>query len=492
MPATTFTPPTHPLPPRHRAGRSEVLAAVLDPTRLPTAPAVALQVVNAASQPDCEPSEIVALLALDSALCGKLLRAVNSCIYGLKQPIASVARAVHVLGLNTVRSLALGLSLPAVKVGRGADQATRDYWMSSVGGAIIARELAVLTRRSNPDDDLVAGLLRDLGELLLRQMFPEAWVRHVAYYGEALVEDPCGAEIASFGIDHADVTAEILQQWKLPADVVEPIRYHHQPELAVAATKVQQNRAELLQFANYLVQLDRVAQNPDLLARVMTTAKERFHLPRTALVGFLQAVAPKIEAFASVLNQDIGQCPDYATVLAAGAQELVNLTVETSRTRMSGPPPMMTQRVGAPNRSAARPQPAGPADSTPPPSYCDAKGLPDFRPEFAQKLPECGCRLGGYELRSLLGRGAMGVVFKAFEPSLQRFVALKVLAPELTASGSARQRFAREARVAASIQHDNVVAIYAVREAAGVTYLAMEYVKGSCLEARVEQHGALP
>ncbi|QEG28810.1 Serine/threonine-protein kinase PrkC [Gemmata obscuriglobus] len=491
MSASISTPPLNPLPPRHRAGRNEVLAAVLDPTRLPTAPAVALQVVNAASKSDCEPSEIVALLALDSALCGKLLRAVNSCIYGLKQPIASVARAVHVLGLNTVRSLALGLSLPAVKVGRGADQMTRDYWMSSVGGAIIARELAVLTRRSSPDDDLVAGLLRDLGELLLRQMFPDAWLRHVAYYGEGLVEDPCGAEVASFGIDHADVTAEILQQWKLPADIVEPIRYHHQPELATAASKVQQNRAELLQFSNYMVHLDRVAQNPDLLARVMMTAKERFHLPRTALVAFLQSVAPKIEAFASVLNQDIGQCPDYATVLAAGAQELVNLTVETSRTRMSGPSASHRTPAPPPSRSTARTQ-ALPDDSTPPPTHCDVKGLPDFRPEFAKKLPECGCRLGGYELRSLLGRGAMGVVFKAFEPSLHRFVAIKVLAPELTASASARARFAREARVAASIQHENAVGIYAVREAAGVTYLAMEYVRGSCLEARVEQHGPLP
>lgn len=485
MPTITSAPTATLLPPRQRAGRAEVLAAVLDPTRLPTAPAVALQVVNAASQQDCEPSEIVSLLALDSALCGKLLRAVNSCIYGLKQPIASVARAVHVLGLNTVRSLALGLSLPAVKVGRGADQATRDYWMSSVGGAIIARELAVLTRRSCPDDDLVAGLLRDLGELLLRQMFPEAWVKHLAYYGEALVEDPCGAEIASFGIDHADVTAEILQQWKLPLDIVEPIRYHHQPQLAVAGTKVQQNRAELLQFASYLVHLDQVAQHQELLERVLQTARERFHLPRPALVAFLQNVAPKIEAFAAVLNQDIGQCPDYATVLAAGAAELVNLTVENSRSRMSGP-----VRVGGPNRSAARTYTA-PTDPTPlPPS--SVAGLTDFRPEFVQKLPDGGCRLGGYELHSQLGRGAMGVVFKAFEPSLHRFVAIKVLAPELTASNSARQRFAREARVAASIQHDNVVAIYTVREAAGVTYLAMEYVQGSCLEARVEQHGPLP
>jgi serine/threonine protein kinase len=86
----------------------------------------------------------------------------------------------------------------------------------------------------------------------------------------------------------------------------------------------------------------------------------------------------------------------------------------------------------------------------------------------------------------------MGVVFKAFEPSLQRHVALKMLAPELVASPDARQRFASEARVAASIQNENVVGIYAVNEFAGISYLAMEYVDGGCLEARVQEHGPLP
>jgi eukaryotic-like serine/threonine-protein kinase len=100
--------------------------------------------------------------------------------------------------------------------------------------------------------------------------------------------------------------------------------------------------------------------------------------------------------------------------------------------------------------------------------------------------------LGSYELKALLGRGAMGVVFKALEPSLQRHVAIKVLAPELAASPAARERFAREARVAASIQHPNVTTIFAVRELDGFTYLAMEYVEGACLEAVVKSGGPMP
>jgi eukaryotic-like serine/threonine-protein kinase len=468
---------------------------VLDSSRLPTPPAVALQVVNAASKPNCDPNEIVSILALDPALCGKLLKAVNSCLYGLKQPVSSVARAVQVLGLNTVRSLALGLSLPAVKVGRTADEGVREYWMSSVSGAIIARELAALTRRPCPDDDLVAGLLRDLGEVLLRQAFLDVWPKHLLCQADRIIGDPCGAELESFGIDHADVGAELLRGWKLPEDIVEPIRHHHRPAQLTAGSKVQQDRAELLCFASQLTQLDAVAQRPELLERLLATAHDRFKLTQPALVEFLQRVAPKVEAFAGVLNQDIGQCPDFAATLAAGAAELVNLTVATSRDRLSG-----TMRSAATMRipgSVTQPPPSAarthmaPVNATPMPAPAGGP-MPEFRPEFAEQLPPGGCRLGGYELVSILGRGAMGVVFKAFEPSLHRHVAIKMLAPALATTEGARQRFTREARVAAAIQHENVVTVYAVRESAGMTYLAMEYVRGTCLETRIEQHGPMP
>ncbi|QJW99091.1 protein kinase domain-containing protein [Frigoriglobus tundricola] len=485
MPATLSDPPTATA---GRASRAELLAIVLDPARLPTPPAVALQVVNTASRPDCDPGEIVAFLSLDAALCGKLLKAVNSCLYGLKQPVASVGRAVQVIGLKMVRSLALGLSLPAVKVGRGTEQGMRGYWLSSVGGAIIARELAVLVRRPNPDDDLVAGLLRDLGEVLLRQAFPAEWSAHVARHAGRLVDDPCGAELESFGIDHADVTAELLRGWKLPNDLVAPIRHHHRPAL-LAANKAHADRGELLQFASYLVHVNAVAQRPELLSQVLTVARDRFGLSQTALVEFLQRVTPKIESFAAVLNQDIGQCPDFASILAAGATELVNLTVESNRERLSGTVRVPTPRKIAPPAPRTRPDLAADAPATVPGTRSKP---PEFRPEFAYKLPEGGCRLGEYEVQSVLGRGSMGVVFKAHDPNLNRPVAVKILSPEVSVAASARERFAREARAAASIQHENVVSVYAVREATGTIYLVMEYVPGACLETRLRLHGRMP
>ncbi|HEY2413994.1 MAG TPA: serine/threonine-protein kinase [Pirellulaceae bacterium] len=127
--------------------------------------------------------------------------------------------------------------------------------------------------------------------------------------------------------------------------------------------------------------------------------------------------------------------------------------------------------------------------------------------------PEMLGRLGRYEVERLIGSGGMGIVFKAFDTELNRPVAIKVLAPHLAGSGAARQRFSREARAAAAVVHEHVVAIHNV-EAGGLAsshqpeasarapshqpeasarapFLVMQYVAGESLQARLDRQGPL-
>ena len=99
--------------------------------------------------------------------------------------------------------------------------------------------------------------------------------------------------------------------------------------------------------------------------------------------------------------------------------------------------------------------------------------------------------LGPYAVIGVIGRGGMGMVLKAFDPSLHRLVAIKILAPQLATSAAARKRFAREARAAAAVSHEHVVAIHAVDEVDGSPYLVMEYIAGRSLQERLDQSGPL-
>jgi formylglycine-generating enzyme required for sulfatase activity/serine/threonine protein kinase/Leucine-rich repeat (LRR) protein len=118
------------------------------------------------------------------------------------------------------------------------------------------------------------------------------------------------------------------------------------------------------------------------------------------------------------------------------------------------------------------------------------KSLYDFLAP-PQASDELG-RLGIYRVLEVLGAGGMGVVFRAEDPHLKRLVALKAMLPTLAPSESARQRFLREARAVAAIKHDHIVSIYQVDQDRGVPFLAMEFLEGEPLDARLQREAKLP
>jgi len=123
----------------------------------------------------------------------------------------------------------------------------------------------------------------------------------------------------------------------------------------------------------------------------------------------------------------------------------------------------------------------------------DAQAMSDNSEAFAflkppQSPDEIG-RLGSYRVLKVLGHGGMGMVFLAEDPRLKRTVALKVMLPEIAKKESARERFLREARAAAAIEHDHIITIYQVDEDRGVPFLAMPLLKGMSLENYLRKKG---
>jgi eukaryotic-like serine/threonine-protein kinase len=470
------------------SSRKTSLSAILDNPRLPSLPAVALQIVQHASQPGCEMDELVELLRLDSGMCARVLKTVNSGLFGMSRPVSSLKHAVMLLGIKPLRSLVLSVALPAMQTS-STDPLFLKYWRESVSGAVIARQLAVHLRRPEPEDELVAGLLRDLGMLVLHQAFPQD-------YGDLWRSAPvpwegqCEHERSVFGVEHAEVGACVMESWNLPPEIYLPVRHHHDPASLVDAGKPTQDRAWLLYFATRVAMLDTRASHADALLNV---AQRKFGMDRANLTKFLDSVTPFIQEFAAILNVDIGKCPDYATILGAGCEELVRLSLETAKSQVeqerarasaSGP-------ARAPQKTSSTVMPvSSPAGS--PRSTAKSDTFVDFDYSCLDPAFKGSFQLNGYEVREAIGRGAMGVVFKGYDPILARFAAIKMLMPARVVLADARERFMREARASAAIQHENVVSIYAVNDIHGLPYIVMEYVPGTSLEDLLEKQGPLP
>lgn len=307
-----------------------LLAKIADNPHIPMPPAVALQVLERASRPTCSIEEIGELIRLDPLLCGKVLKTVNSAQFGLRRAVTSIDRALRLLGLRPVRSLVLSLSLPAMQRQTPADARTQEYWKSSVIGAIAARELAIKLRRPEPEDDLVAGLLRDLGVIILQQLYPEQYAHVDAAQQGTMADNLCEMEERILGLNHAELSAFLLRRWRLPDEITEAVRFHHDlGKLSGASAPVAQ-RTLLLHFATKAAQLQSPICQPEVVRQLVEFAANHLQIEEEELVEILQPVTQKTQEFAALLEVDIGQCTPYASVLAKATEELVRLTIEAN------------------------------------------------------------------------------------------------------------------------------------------------------------------
>lgn len=202
---------------------------------LPPVSQAALRLVTLLEQPAISNEEIVEVLKCDNVLTAKLLRACNSPFFGLEEPVASVDQAVFLLGhqqiLHIVLSLAFGGAMSVVLPQHAVE--AEDLWRHSVTAAQAAECVtgAGLSVDVEPSVAFTVGLLHDLGKLVLSlalssEQMAEIRAR-VALAGMTRSE----AEMDVVGTDHAEVGGELLRLWRLPDNLVQGVRYHHQPRL---------------------------------------------------------------------------------------------------------------------------------------------------------------------------------------------------------------------------------------------------------------------
>jgi len=304
-----------------------VLARIVDNPRLPTPPALTLRILEYANRPNCSIAEIGKMLGHDPALCGKMLKLVNSSLFGLHRAVTSIDRALNLLGLNHVRSLVLSLSLPSLRFQSANNAQMMEYWKSSVTIAIVCRELAIRKKWADPDSEMVAGLLCDLGIMLLQDTFPEQAARIAAEPAEVLVNKRCAMEREQIGVDHAEAGAYFLARWNLSVDLTESIRFHHQPSSAPPAYA---ERAALLYFASRIAQLHQTVDQAVDLGEIVTLAREQYGLDDAGLLAFLESLNTKIDEFATLIDVDFGAHESFTDLFAKATENLTKLAVAAS------------------------------------------------------------------------------------------------------------------------------------------------------------------
>lgn len=199
-------------------------------TDLPTMPAAALKVISQSDDSNATAASISQALAADQALSVRVLRLANSAFYSLPRRVCNLQEAVIVLGMRSVRNLAMVASSYPWMVGelKGYAMGPKELWKHSLAVAIGAQQLALRAKTPGAEAAFTAGLLHDLGKVALSLWLENKIVALSTYARrEQITFDQ--AERAILGYDHTQVGGRLAEQWNLPESIVSAIRYHHSP-----------------------------------------------------------------------------------------------------------------------------------------------------------------------------------------------------------------------------------------------------------------------
>ncbi|MEE8450914.1 MAG: HDOD domain-containing protein [Thermoguttaceae bacterium] len=192
-------------------------------------PHVAMEIIELAGDPSAEADDLLEAVRRDPALAMRLMRTINSSYYALSEKVVDLKQAITLLGFKEVRNLAMTAYI-AQLFRETSDYGTysrRGLWNHMVATAMVARLTAQTCGKVQPQEAYLAGLLHDVGFILIDQYLHKPFTQVL----DALTEQSpvCGVESKFLGFDHAALGEYVAIRWRLPAHVAATIGYHHTP-----------------------------------------------------------------------------------------------------------------------------------------------------------------------------------------------------------------------------------------------------------------------
>ena len=269
--------------------------------KLGSLPAIVYRVFEVMDDQKSTATQIGRVINDDPALTARLLKLVNSPFYGFTGKVDTVYRAVALIGHKELRSVVVAASAIKVFDGIPSDLVSMPvFWKRSLATAVVARVLAAFKREKEIERYFIAGLLHDIGSLLLYLQLPDEMKRVLQMQSDEAV-DLCKAEKDVMGYDHAEVGGELLKKWNLPVVICNSVRFHEYPQKAPEAD---QQSAWLVHLARAIVDhhIDRDPQlaedaeidaaiwqannlDVDLLAKILEKSEQQYESSKDILLN---------------------------------------------------------------------------------------------------------------------------------------------------------------------------------------------------------------
>ncbi len=283
-------------------------------------PAVAAEVLELTASPRVDNAALKACIERDPALTVRILRVVNSSLFGLSHPVSNLNQAITMLGIKPLKLLVLGFSLPESLFVNLARQQLEWYWSTTLIRAVAAREISEQWFELPGDEPFLAGLLQDIGMLALLGQLRESYASFLAgaIESEANLEE---LETEILGFDHLALSAALLRQWNMPVPLVRAIANIRKRQVHASGETPTDHLTRVLHLATLLGELvgrHRLCALPELLE----LGRVYCELDKSRLSELVADLQPKVEQLAEVLALRLPAGREYSDLLVAAHAQM--------------------------------------------------------------------------------------------------------------------------------------------------------------------------
>ncbi len=207
--------------------KEQIFSKIEAGSPLPSLPHVLIKLIDVCDDDNIPIGAIAPVVSKDSSLSSKVLQLVNSAYFGLNRTFSSLEQAVVYLGASTIKNLAITASIQQVFKGLKKQESFRigHFWYQSLFCATLARSLAESTNYASKEEAYLAGLLHNIGQLILLVNFPKQYLHIQETYPD--IESTCQQEEKNIGITHCEAGSWLLRHWKISPFIADAALYHH-------------------------------------------------------------------------------------------------------------------------------------------------------------------------------------------------------------------------------------------------------------------------
>src|SRR5262245_12644032 len=283
-------------------------------------PAVAVEVLRLTGEPRVDARALKECIERDPALTTRVLRVVNSSLFGVSRPVTDLGQALALLGTRPLKMLVLGFSLPKeLFAGLEASVLAR-YWRRSLVKAVAARDLAERLWQTSGDEPFIAGLVQDIGSLALIQHIGPSYIQlldHVQSHGGNLLD----RELETLGFDHVVLSSRLLAHWGLPPTLCAAVSAPADEARISQLEPGQRTLPQILHLAELLARLIEQPYGP-ALRDLLNVGARYCGLTYDKLQALVSTVQLKVNELAEVLALEMPDGSSYVDLLIAAQQRL--------------------------------------------------------------------------------------------------------------------------------------------------------------------------